>query len=286
MSIDVPTLSKLQQADVVEKLNESLSLCAGDLGQRLLVVPDGYQVQDLSVYQETARRMAGSFVTDNLDSFSKYAESFGLETAYCFIHASELTSKIVFDFYNQETGYVFHRKHMAILKARKTSFFKALEALCSGRDVSQRDMCFFLEENQNFAAYRDGTLLPSNAAAITAIRNIKVNQTSSSESKVGNLNQERSLMEKIDADTSGANRLPDTLIFGNVFPLEWIGPMEVSVRLAINTMPDKDNQYRLIPRIIAKEQLDDQIANAFKEKVQKELVASGMTNIVFGEFSA
>lgn len=283
MTIDVATINALQSDNVMLQINGSLRDSLGEDSKNVVAVKDGYSLVEVEKYRDQKTRFTGTFQTELLDEFVGYSKVHYSDRAICFVNRDALSAKIIFDFMDSDGGAVGFQRNMAVLKPATSPLWAQIQKLVAQREVSQKDLAFFLTDNDSCLAYNSGTIVPL-SEAITAIRTLKINTQKSAEIKVGNLSQEKSLMEKIDADNNPAARVPDMIVY-TLRPVSWLDPVEVSIRLSINTA-EKDGQFHLIPRIVNPDQLNDRIAANFCDVVKDKLTTLGDDPRVFvGAFS-
>lgn len=242
---------------IVELAKPVESLCRGDL----VAVNDDYKVLDLEKYQEGRNRARGVLNTPSLEDFKTYVLDAQSGDAPVFVDHKNVSATAVLN-YSEEFHAQGHCDHLANLKLEPTVVWSKLNSL-KDRKLSQRDFAVFIEDWASVLEITDaeGTAI-SPAAALAAIRNMKIDTSVTVDSQVGNLSESRSRFDKVEArskeeSTPAYFKINDTAYLG-------LDERLIVLRLVINT---NDEKPVFSIQIVKEELLCNEIIQDFKEKV-------------------
>lgn len=242
---------------IVELAKPVESLCRGDL----VAVNDDYKVLDLEKYQEGRNRARGVLNTPSLEDFKSYVSDAQFGDAPVFVDHKNVSATAVLN-YSEDLYAQGHCDHLANLKLEPTVVWSKLNSL-KDRKLSQRDFAVFIEDWASVLEITDaeGTAI-SPAAALAAIRNMKIDTSVTVDSQVGNLSESRSRFDKVEA----RSKEEFTPAYFKIYDTAYLGLDErlIVLRLVINT---NDEKPVFSIQIVKEELLCNEIIQDFKEKV-------------------
>lgn len=227
----------------------------------LVAINDNYKVLDLEKYQDGRNRARGVLNTPSLEDFKTYVLDAQSGDAPVFVDHKNVSATAVLN-YSEEFHAQGHCDHLANLKLEPTVVWSKLNSL-KDRKLSQRDFAVFIEDWASVLEITDaeGTAI-SPAAALAAIRNMKIDTSVTVDSQVGNLSESRSRFDKVEArskeeSTPAYFKINDTAYLG-------LDERLIVLRLVINT---NDEKPVFSIQIVKEELLCNEIIQDFKEKV-------------------
>lgn len=241
-------------------------------------LPPGYTVQDLEKYQPFRRRYRGIFDTASLADFVTYTKANEGGQVFVGVDGAELGATAFFNLGN--TAQPGHADWRARLDLPLTPAYRALLGI-NGKGLEQQQVIDFIEDWSYAiaAASQSGedtyVNMPLNKA-VTAIRKVKIEAKSSTETERRNFGESQSRLESIDASSEVG--LPDMFFF-TTEPYLGLYARRIALRLSVMTGGQKP---MLRFRIIGLEQLTEDIAQEFKEKLISQIGDSA--KVYLGEF--
>lgn len=196
---------------------------------RFVVVPDGYQVEDLELFQENPRHARGVYVSHSLESFLIYFHRFGDANSmiFCDMETNKLAARLN---HHEESGKARHGDHKAIYKAPYSLEWKRWKE-ANGVKMSQIDFAYFMEENAS------DVVEPDAATMIEVSQSLKATKKGQfvSDQRLANGSVQFTYEEHIDA-TTGRKKLqvPENFTIG--IPIFYGGPgykLEARLRFRI-----------------------------------------------------
>lgn len=278
--------------DAIERV-QSLVLAAfqKDLNTHTPVIivpqPNGAAgVMSLEQYMEGRSRFRGCMRTSLLSDFASYINERakvyeGGAKFSAFIDADDFSKMSCKAFFNMGTEEApGHCDDTAVLGLKFTATYAALDALTKQHGMSQRMLIDYIEDwNTVLYAEDDNGERMTAAQAIAGIRNMKIAMNGENTSTVGDTSLKRTAMEMVEV--KAVDRLPVRL-FVKTEPFAGFKSRDIGMRIAFHTS-SKDPTFTL--RVIAFEKMAEEVAQEFKEKVDK-LVGVDMKMLVVGSFNA
>ena len=243
---------------IVELAKPVEILCRGDL----VAVNDDYKVLDLEKYQDGRNRSRGVLNTPTFEDFKTYVlDNSDSGPSPVFVDHKNVSAIAVLNF--SQTGFdQGHCDHLANLKLESTVVWSKLNSL-KDRKLSQRDFAVFIEDWASVLEITDaeGTAI-SPAAALSAIRSMKIDSSVTVDNSVGNLSESRSRFEQVEA----RSKEEFTPAYFKIYDSAYLGLDErlIVLRLIINT---NDEKPVFSIQIVKEELLCNEIIQEFKEKV-------------------
>lgn len=231
----------------------------------LAAIPNGVQLHNLEPYMAGRTRFRGKMTTDSIPDFVSYVKE--REGGHGFIDAERLTASVFFNL--GDTKNPGHADYTATLGLRILPAFKAMSDN-DGEAMSQREVIEFIEDwSHIFGAYKEGddgaiSSIPL-AKAVAAIRRIKIEAKSQSETVERNFAQSQSRLDSVEA--SSDEGLPDVLTFQTV-PYHGLSARTFHLRLSILT-GGRDPALKF--RVIGLDQHKEDIAQEFKSLLISEV---------------
>lgn len=242
---------------IVELAKPVENLGRGDL----VAINDNYKVLDLEKYQDGRNRARGVLNTPSLEDFKTYVLDAQSGDAPVFVDHKNVSATAVLN-YSEEFHAQGHCDHLANLKLEPTVVWSKLNSL-KDRKLSQRDFAVFIEDWASVLEITDaeGTAI-SPAAALAAIRSMKIDSSVTVDNSVGNLSESRSRFEQVEA----RSKEEFTPAYFKIHDSAYLGLDErlIVLRLIINT---NDEKPVFSIQIVKEELLCNEIVQEFKEKV-------------------
>lgn len=238
----------------------------------LIALNNDYTVNDLEEFQNGRNRARGLLKTPSFEDFKSYVLNYATilaegenlivqSIAPIFVDHKNVSATAILNFV--EKGFSQgHCDHKALLQLEPTVVWSKLNAL-KDRKLSQRDFAIFLEDWVSVLEITDadGNVI-GGAQALSAVRNMKIDSTVSSDHSVGNLSESRSRFEQVEARskedfTPAYFKIRNSAYFG-------LDERLIVLRLIVNTNEDKPT---FSIQIVKEELLLDEIIQDFKAKV-------------------
>lgn len=202
-------------ASITEKLNNKL-----DLGRDLVVVPDGYRIEDLEHLRDTRRQSRGVFSTRHFGDFVSYAVTHDSERAAMFIDPENMCAEAIFD-YGDGIG---HARDRAVYRACLTESAQALVGLCDRGNIDQQGLIQYLEDwEDDVAPYTTEGALRDIATAVQIVRNLTLERAKTIKQVRGDFEYEQSAAEKAalrkEGEMLGSIELRDVVYQGLTNPV-------------------------------------------------------------------
>ena len=241
----------------------------------VLALPADVKIHSIEKFQELRSRFRGSLATHSLKDFADYVIAAQGPAVAGFVDGDSMACTVYFNLGTAaEPG---HGDYTATLGLKKTAAFIALECAAQ-RQHAQRDLSDWIEDwAPNLKALDADDKEIDLRKAAGAIRSISIEQARKSEHVVGDMSASRSAMDQIEAKSSEG--LPAEFLF-TVAPYEGLIARTIRLRVAVLTGGDKPT-LRL--RWIGEAQLREDLAQEFKQVVQKEV--GGSATLTIGTFN-
>jgi uncharacterized protein YfdQ (DUF2303 family) len=266
-------------AEALDKITSASFLAAGKsltTDVPVAVIPDGYQIKNLEHLQDQRSRFRGVLNTQSLPDFCDYVidQSTAENRIPTFVDAECMAAVAIFDL--GDTALPLHAEHQAKLILKPTAAYNALRLIAGGRH-SQQQLAEWVEDWNQYLKVKDkdGADIPI-GVAVQKIRSITIKAKSEVTSTQENFGASRSAMDSIEA--AHAEQQPHDLIF-TTKPYEGLPPFAFTLRLSIIT----GEKPMLCPRWVQKEAQEEEIAQAFKDVLKKEI--GGLSVITVGTFN-
>ena len=223
-----------------------------------LYIQNGDKVTFLEALQPKRSEPRGYFKTDRVKALASYVKNRNTveHQVDVYVDPSNMSAKVFFDNFNgTEQG---HGKDTAFCQLSKTAAFAGL-LVTHGNRVSQQSLVSWLIDwSSNVVGA---------AQIITAVRSIKVTTNKEVKSSVNQMNRELSAMEKVEAQATGENALPETIFF-YCEPYLGFGPEQFSISVQAITEDDAINFLLRIEQYEAKiEGISDRFALIIAESL-------------------
>jgi len=242
---------------IVELAKPVESLIRGNL----VAVNDNYKISDLEKFQYGRNRARGVLNTPSLEDFKTYVLDAQFGDAPVFVDHKNVSATAVLN-YSEDLHPQGHCDHLANLKLEPTVVWSKLNSL-KDRKLSQRDFAVFIEDWASVLEITDaeGTAI-SPAAALSAIRSMKIDSSVTVDNSVSNLSESRSRFEQVEA----RSKEEFTPAYFKIYDSAYLGLDErlIVLRLIINT---NDEKPVFSIQIVKEELLCNEIVQEFKEKV-------------------
>lgn len=258
-------------ASAIDKLlSTGATMATNDLiPENLLLVPNGFALQDIEKYQSVPNRFRRTFTTRRIDDFLAYVKGHASKDATAVFIAPDMdgVTAILNHGTSSEPEW---GDDTAKLELRHEPEFAAFLGMTK-RQHTQRELVTYLEDwlTTTFVSAVDasGDIMQPRTA-VSAARRVTIKASAESNHEHGDMNASRSTLEQVEAKGT-ADQLPDTLsFFGPVyFDTE---PRNVYARLGM-VLNDKAPIFTL--RIINWEQHVAQLALEVEQRVREALGA-------------
>lgn len=233
---------------------------------------------DLEKYQMGRSRVRGQFHSSDIDSFNNYVSNNAEpEEVRIFVDDAAMSAIAILNFKveGHEQG---HLDHKAILNAKKTVVFDTLHRRHMLGRVTQKTFAEFLEDWGHFVIARDseGNVI-ANSRAVSAIRNMRIDESAQTDSHAGNYRESRSRLESVEAKSiDGA--LP---AYFTVKDECYQGFTERSLKLRLSIGQDEGKpEFKL--EIVSLQILEDELTKEFAAIVEESF--EGACDVLIGSF--
>lgn len=233
---------------------------------------------DLEKYQMGRSRVRGQFHSSDIDSFNNYVSNNAEpEEVRIFVDDAAMSAIAILNFKveGHEQG---HLDHKAILNAKKTVVFDTLHRRHMLGRVTQKTFAEFLEDWGHFVIARDseGNVI-ANSRAVSAIRNMRIDESAQTDSHAGNYRESRSRLESVEAKSiDGA--LP---AYFTVKDECYQGFTERNLKLRLSIGQDEGKpEFKL--EIVSLQILKDELTKEFAAIVEESF--EGACDVLIGSF--
>ncbi|AUX87020.1 hypothetical protein C3F34_13925 [Acinetobacter sp. ACNIH2] len=248
-----------------------------DRGQ-LVAVHENYKLADLEQFLNGRNRARGVLTTPSFEDFKSYVLEHSEagptnvicsagepyvapKTALVFVDHKNVAATAILNF-TQEDFAQGHCDHKATLKLEPTVVWEKLNKIKDGK-FNQKSFATLLEDWAGvFVALTPNNETISIGEALNAVRNMKINATSTTESQVNNLSESRSVLENVEASTT-VGKLP---AYFEIKDTAYVGLDEKTIKLRLLTN-DSDGSPVFALQIVKEEILRNEIIQEFKDKV-------------------
>lgn len=258
MSLDKDAIIHVQKSASV--LDQQKILDSAGAKEKLVLVPEGMTLKNLSDHMENAAFYEAHFATPSVPDFVEYAQKYSDDDSQCFVDPERMSAKAYFDIGNTEAA--GHKKHTSALKLVRTAPYSALLG-ATGTRLSQKEASEFIEDWYDFVKVletADGNESVMNTAlAAQSLRDITIETVKSLSSKHEDFGAEMSQQEKIAARNK--DKLPAKFLF-TCKPFTGLGLREFEVRISLiagGSAPE------IVFRIVQLEKQQEDMAEEFKE---------------------
>lgn len=257
MTIQKDAIQHLQKSANMLELDEKLQ--DQKTNTPLMLIPDGFSVQDLEEHMELRSSYRFHFETKSIEDYVQYSKEFDKEGAKCFVNSDNMSAKVIFDIGTEEAPE--HQRNTAKLQLDKTSAYRKILDI-HGHHMHQRDASDFIEDFGEFMKISTKEGEPMTIAqAANAINKITIDAARELISEVGDFNNSMSAMER--EEVKGASKFPSVIKFTCV-PYLGLDKREFTIKLSVLTGSDRP---KISLRIIQLEPQQEDIAKEFKENL-------------------
>lgn len=264
-----------------------LALPVNDLSRgELVAIHENFNVHDLEQFQAGRNRARGVLKTPSFDDFKSYvlgntqSENSVPEVkvyAPVFVDHKNVSATAILNF--KVVGLAQgHCDHKAVLQLEPTVVWEKLNQLKDNK-LNQKRFATLLEDWASvFAATSETGETIHIAEAINAVRNMKVGASSTTDSSVSNMQETRSVFDKVEA-SSTAGKLPS---YFEIIDPAYVGLDDKTIRLRL-VVNSSDGEPSFALQIVKEELLRNEIIQEFKGKV---IVLFPDNPVRIGTFSA
>lgn len=264
-----------------------LALPVNDLSRgELVAIHENFNVHDLEQFQAGRNRARGVLKTPSFEDFKSYvlgntqSENSVPEVkvyAPVFVDHKNVSATAILNF--KVVGLAQgHCDHKAVLQLEPTVVWEKLNQLKDNK-LNQKRFATLLEDWASvFAATSETGETIHIAEAINAVRNMKVGASSTTDSSVSNMQETRSVFDKVEA-SSTAGKLPS---FFEIIDPAYVGLDDKTIRLRL-VVNSSDGEPSFALQIVKEELLRNEIIQEFKGKV---IVLFPENPVRIGTFSA
>lgn len=257
MSLTLDTVKHLQKDVLLAAIQSEVN--AVEKVSSLVVVPDGFKLQDMESFKEFKDDFRFNYSTSCIPDFAEYCQEFDQDGAKCFIAQSSMCANVIFDIGTQEKP--LFQRNKASLQLDKTAAYSAILNI-NEVPLSQKQASEFIEDwTDQISVYDQSGELMSNAQAAKSLREITIDQINTRESKVGNYSESMSASEKIEARNQ--EKLPSDIVFV-CQPYTGLDDRAFTLRASLLAGGDKP---RIVLRIVKLEKHVEDMASEFKDIV-------------------
>lgn len=248
--------------DAIEalQLSEAITAANNNVGASFVAaLPEGFRLHDLEKHQTNRRRAIGVMKTNALPDFATYVEAHAEIGATVFVNAQAMSATAVLNLgVPEEPG---QADNLAVLEARRTAAFSALQHIANGQPRSQQEIAEFLEDWPSMVScFNDEGIIP-NPKAIAAVRKVTIEAMRKMENTEKQHAASRSAFESVQATST--EPLP-TLVYFETVPYHGLASRLFVLRLGVRTSGDKPT---ITLRVQNLEQHEEEMANELAELV-------------------
>lgn len=232
------------------------------------VLPDGYKIIELDHLNESPNHFKDHRFFSDLDEWSRYladnlSEGLG-DDAVCFINADNMQSTATLDRGTPSLpGHCFHK---ASLTLKPTPEYVALDEVNGGGN-DQKKLAEWVEDWAHCITGVDTEGKAMDAKQIVhSIRNITTETTSTSDNIVGDFEQNRSVLEKVESKNKDRQT---AYVEMNFKPFDDLNFYNFTLR--VSNTSDKDLKPRITLRCVGLEMIKREMAQEFKNLVNMRL---------------
>ncbi|WP_151835296.1 DUF2303 family protein [Acinetobacter junii] len=248
-----------------------LALPVNDLSRgQLVAIHENFKVHDLEQFQAGRNRARGVLKTPSFEDFKSYVlnysefDSLNPEDEYpapVFVDHKNVSATAILNF--KVVGLTQgHCDHKAVLQLEPTVVWEKLNQLKDNK-LNQKRFATLLEDWASvFTATSETGETINIAEAINAVRNMKVGASSTTDSSVSNMQETRSVFDKVEA-SSTAGKLPS---YFEIIDPAYVGLYDKKIRLRL-VVNSSDGEPSFALQIVKEELLRNEIIQEFKEKV-------------------
>lgn len=237
----------------------------------ILCIPKDHELTNTEKYEFLRTRLRGQFTTPSLAAFTAYCNN--RDDFTLFINRDSMAATAIFNLGDDSAP--GHCDDIAALHLKKTSTFIALEAIASGRKISQRDFAEWLEDFTENITPLDANGDPYEIKeAINAVRNVTIEKAQEITSTENNLSQKRTAMEEIEAKSKEFT-LPSEIAF-TCEPWSELQSRSFSARISVLTGDGIEFKIRLAD--ISK--AEDDMALELQNKLETGVTATDVKTYI------
>ncbi len=237
-----------------------------DTTSNLVVVPHGFEVQNLEQYMPQRDRFRAKMNTFDIEEFVRYNEQYAdKDKSQCFIDAEAMAAISIFDLgTTEEAG---HCKHTSTVTLKKTAIYKSLLRF-NGDQNQQRAAAEWLEDHEEFLHIfnEDGEFMPL-ADASAAIRTLTVRKESGKTTAEESFAAQQSEFENVAMKTKDGLKMPAVIKF-TCEPYGGLEPREFELR---HSIVDRGDKPLVTFSIKLLEKHEEDMAREFKEVLDEKL---------------
>lgn len=281
MTISPETIDRLQAGAAATKHTDLQGMKTQVPAVVLMDGPGKTKVESIEHLQSHRARFRGAMSTNSVADFVKYVIARN-GAPRGFISAEQIEALSCQVYFNlgdvHEAG---HGDDLAILKPKMLPAFNVMKNI-NGKRLSQQELIDWIEDWHHIVtASKDSDGVPSymnTAAAVSAIRTLKIDVKAQQTSTVGNFGGSRSALEEVEANREGS--LPGFLSIRTA-PFDGFKERTFTLRLSVLTGGEKP---ALSLRWQQQEHQCEEIAQEFKERLVADL--GGLADsLVVGTFA-
>jgi uncharacterized protein YfdQ (DUF2303 family) len=280
MTLTPETIDRLQAGAAATKHADLQGMTTHVPAIVLMDGPGKTKVESIEHLQEHRARFRGTMTTNSMQDFVKYVVG-RKGSPRGFISAERIDDLSCHVYFNLgDHAIPGHGDDLAILKPKMLPAFSVMKNI-NGKRLSQQELIDWIEDWHHIVTASkvgdDGGYM-STAAAVSAIRTLKIDVKAQQTNTVGNYGASRSALEEVEANREGS--LPGFLSIRTA-PFDGFKDRTFTLRLSVLTGAEKP---ALSLRWQQQEHQCEEIAQEFKERLVAEL--GGLADsLVVGTFA-
>jgi len=241
------------------------------------VLPDSTSLASLEEFADSPRFLRQEYTTERPYDFIKYliAHASKENHSALYIHPLGAAAMAIIDHGDTPNPQWAH--HRAVLALRLTPAYLAAKNICKGAHAQQTLIDFLQDWPTHITAHAEDGKEIELRQAIAAVRRVKISARAESTTGIGNMNQNRTAMESIEA-SSEAGSLPAYFVMRT--PL-YVSTEDVDIVLHLSVRAEEGKPPLLALRIVGEETLAENCAY----ELEKRLIAAlkdSLKNIFVG----
>lgn len=172
-----------------------------------VALPDNMVIHDIEKYALVPARFRGTFTTNAIDHFVKYASKYyDLDSSALYLDTDAMSALAVFDLGSPDSP--LHGDCRAIIKSESTLELQAVQGAVSSWKPQEAAIEWLEDWLPNLSTQSDTSMM----SVIHALRSINVTAGSGKESVITDFSASKSALEKIEIKSS-SGEIPNTLFF-------------------------------------------------------------------------
>lgn len=269
---------KPTEAGAVAELTQRLRPWAETEIDHIRLLQNGYTLQNVEKQLPARVRERGTLKTPRIRDFGAFFSNHANGNTPIFVDGSDFSATAIFNY--DVDGQQGHCDHLAVVTLQKTVTWEKLTTLVETRNVfNQRNFAVWMEDWQDVLTVigSDGDIIAP-GVAIATVRDMSVEQLTTTGSTVSNTGESRSKFDSVEAKAKGI--IPAYFLLRDAC---YSGLVEKEIKLRLVVSADGDKPSFTL-QIVKQELIEDALVQEFIDAIQEVLGAEA--NVLAGVYSA